>query len=204
MSFFTEDDFKRIEKSILEAESKTDAEIVAVFARRSDNYYYIPTLVAAVVALVTPSFLMLTSYWLEMGDLLLIQAGLFLCLGLLLRLKPFMSLIIPKFTKARRCNLMARYQFLENNLHTTKDNLGVLIFVSELERQVRILVDHGVAEKFDNKVWEKDIDNFIQKIRCGHSCDGFIDCITNVGKQLATQIPSTYKKNELCNKLVVI
>ena len=44
--FFTEDDFKRIEKSILEAESKTDAEIVAVFARRSDNYYYIPTLVA--------------------------------------------------------------------------------------------------------------------------------------------------------------
>ena len=128
MSFFTEDDFKRIEKSILEAESKTDAEIVAVFARRSDNYYYIPTLVAAVVALVTPSFLMLTPYWLEMGDLLLIQAGLFLCLGLLLRLKPFMSLIIPKFTKARRCNLMARYQFLENNLHTTKDNLGVLIF----------------------------------------------------------------------------
>lgn len=204
MSLFTEDDLKRIEKSIQEVESKTDAEIVAVYARQSDNYYYIPTLVAAVLALIAPSLLLMTPYWLEMGDVLSIQAGLFLFLGLVLRLKPLMSRIIPKFTKARRCSLMARYQFLENNLHTTKDNLGVLIFVSELEHQVRIIVDHGVAKKFDNAVWQSDIDCFVQKIKSGQPCEGFIDCITTVGEQLATQFPSTYEKNELCNKLVVI
>jgi len=99
---------------------------------------------------------------------------------------------------------MARYQFLEQNLHVTHNNLGVLIYISQLEHQVRILVDHGIAKKIDNSVWEDDVDNLIQRIKVGEPLEGIIDCITTIGNQLAKQFPYTHEKNELCNKLVII
>lgn len=204
MGLFTEHELESIEKSVAEIESGTDAEIVAVYARQADTYYYIPTLVAAVLALISPSILLMTPLWLGLSELLIMQTAVFFVLTMVLRFRPILSRLIPASTRDKRSNLLARYHFLEQNLHITENNLGVLIFISELERQVKILVDHGIAEKINNSVWQKDIDDLTKSIAAGQTFDGIKVCLAAVGDQLAAEFPATKDKNELCNKLVLI
>ena len=67
-----------ISSAITEAERITDAELVTVLARRADNYYYIPTLWAALVALILPLLLKFTPLWLNGEDLLILQWIIFI------------------------------------------------------------------------------------------------------------------------------
>ena len=204
MGLFTEHELKSIELAVEKAESSTYAEIVTVFARQADSYYYIPTLVASMLALISPWALLMTPLWLELFDLLFLQFLVFVVLALVLRFRPVLSRLVPKFTRDKRSSLLARYQFLEQNLHTTENNLGVLIFICELERQVEILVDHGIAAKIDNSVWQKDVDKLIASIAAGETFEGIMACLVDVGDQLAAEFPATKEKSELCNKLVLI
>ena len=204
MSLFTERELKALEQAVTAIEANTDAEIVTVFARQADNYHYIPTLVAAVIALILPWLLLLTPLWLSLPELLMAQVGLFVVLTLLFRFRPLLSRLIPKRARERRCDLLARYQFLEQNLHVTDGNLGLLIFISELERRVQILVDHGIAEKIDNSVWQQDIDDLTARVAAGQAFEGLMECLAAVGSQLSFEFPATGEKNQLCNKLVII
>ncbi|MGB0669206.1 MAG: hypothetical protein ACPGN5_03790, partial [Porticoccaceae bacterium] len=71
MSLFTGRELKALEQAVAAIEANTDAEIVTVFARQADNYHYIPTLVAAVIALILPWLLLLTPLWLSLPELLM-------------------------------------------------------------------------------------------------------------------------------------
>ena len=135
-----------IADQITEIEKATDAEIVTVLAKQADDYYYIPTLWAAMAGVIAPSALLLLPHWLVLSEILLIQVSLFGVLALLLR-SPFFAPAVDSQASPRhwRASNLARRQFLENNLHHTEGGLGVLIFVSELERYVEILADRGVA-----------------------------------------------------------
>ncbi len=204
MSLFSKNELEKIEQTVVKLEKRTDAEIVTVHARQSDSYYYLPTLLAAVLAILIPSILSLTPFWLETHEILTIQVITFIVLSILLRLRVILSRLIPKTTRELRSSLMARYQFMEQNLHTTEKNLGVLIFVSELERHVEILVDNGVANKIEDKVWQTHIHSLVQQIKRGNACEGLIECINAIGDVLIIEFPITRNKNELCNKLILI
>ena len=55
----TEQELTQISQRISEIEARTDAEVVTVLAEQADDYYYIPTLWAALAGVVTPSVLIL-------------------------------------------------------------------------------------------------------------------------------------------------
>ncbi len=73
-----------IADQITEIEKTTDAEIVTVLAKQADDYYYIPTLWAAMAGVIAPSALLLLPHWLVLSEILLIQVSLFGVLALLL------------------------------------------------------------------------------------------------------------------------
>ena len=54
MAFLTADDKTRIRQAIEDVERKTAGELVTVIAQQSDDYLYIPTLWAALLALAIP------------------------------------------------------------------------------------------------------------------------------------------------------
>ena len=81
MTLITEQEQAAISAAIAEVEQKSDAELVTVLAAQSDDYHYIPTLWAALLAMLTPVALTLSNLWLEQSDILLAQFGVFVIAG---------------------------------------------------------------------------------------------------------------------------
>ena len=195
---------RRVAEAIEEAERRTDAELVTVLAPRADDYLSIPTLWAALVALLVPWGMQLTPLWLGARELLLAQVVTFVALALLLRLPPVLFRMVPKSVQVWRASSLARRQFLERNLHHTEGETGVLVFVSEAEHYVEILADRGVSQHVPDERWQGIVDGFVARVREGRTLDGFLECVDACGSLLEQHVPATYERNELPNRLVVL
>ena len=195
-----------IAERIAEIERETDAELVTVLAQRSDDYSYIPTLWAALAALVTPWLLRVVpvaeAFWLGSGDLLAVQAIVFAALFVLLRWTPLQRRVVPRAVKAWRASSLARRQFLEQGLHHTRGETGVLVFVSEFEHYVEILADRGIDAHVGDEGWQAIVDAFTARLRAGEVEAGFLECVDACGALLIEYVPATEEKNELPNHLV--
>lgn len=195
---------ERIAARIAEIERETDAELVTVLAARSDDYTWIPTLWAALVALVVPWLLHWGPWWLDTTELLLVQAATFIVLFVALRLPPVLLRVIPRSVREWRASSLARRQFLEQGLHHTAGETGVLIFVSEAEHYVEILADRGIDQHVGHERWQAIVDAFTSRVRAGQTVEGFLECIDACGALLVEHVPATHAKNELPNHLVML
>lgn len=204
MTLLTRAEQERVAEAIERLERDTDAEVVTVLATQADDYRYIPLLWASLIALVLPGAALFFTGWLSAHELLLVQWGLFIVLALLFRLPAVTTKLIPRGVREwRACNL-ARRQFIEQNLHHTEGETGVLIFVSEAERYVEILVDRGIAQRIDNEAWQSIVAAFTEQVKAGQVLEGFILCIEACGALLKEHVPATHTRNELPNRLVVL
>jgi putative membrane protein len=206
MKLLNGDQQRKVAHAIAEVEKRTDAELVAVLARRSDHYHYIPLLWAALLALITPTLLLLSPFWLDAKAIALIQLLVFIFAALLLRVPALALRLIPKHVRYWRAANMARRQFLENNLHNTRGETGVLIFVSEAERYVEIIADRGINTKVKQEQWESMVADFVGAVRRGETLQGFLSCIEACGTLLHRHVPVSRgrNENELSNRLIVL
>ena len=204
MALLTDNEMQQVARAITAVERKTDAELVTVLAPRSDNYLYIPTLIAAVVALLSPVVFQWLPPWLSAGQVLVLQWVVFTMLALVFRLPFILRWIIPPRVKSYRAENMARRQFLDNNLHRTENGVGVLIFVSELERYIEIIADYGISEHVPNERWQEIIQRFVKAVHAGKTAEGFVHCVHQCGEYLERHCPATSEKDELPNHLVVL
>ncbi|WP_417547539.1 TPM domain-containing protein [Marinobacter segnicrescens] len=204
MTLLTTTEQDRVAAAINAVERETDAELVTVLARQADSYAYIPLLWAGILALLLPGLVNYFTEWFDADLLLLVQWGVFLVLGALFGIPRINTRLIPRHVRYWRAGNLARRQFLEQNLHHTKGSTGMLIFVSEAERYVEILVDQGISARVDNAVWEDIVQAFTRQVRQGDTCQGFLDCIQACGEHLREQVPATHERNELPNHLVIL
>ena len=204
MTLLSKDDQEAVTTAINQVERETDAELVTVLTAQSDNYNYIPLLWAGILALLVPGIANYFGSWLGADTLLLVQWGTFMLLSLLFRVPGIQTRLIPTQVRHWRASNLARRQFLEQNLHHTEGATGMLIFVSEAERYVEILVDQGIADVLDNSVWEAIVADFTASVRHGQTRQGFLDCIAACGKLLKEHVPATHERNELPNHLVIL
>lgn len=204
MTLLTEPELQQVAEAIERVERDTDAELVTVLAAQADDYRYIPLLWASLLALLLPGALLFFTGWLAAWQLLLVQWLTFIALGAIFRIPSLTSRLIPRSVRHwRACNL-ARRQFIELNLHHTEGGTGMLIFVSEAERYVEILVDRGISSRIDNSAWESIVATFTENVRNGQVLEGFLSCIDACGSLLKQQVPATHERNELPNRLVVL
>lgn len=204
MALLTEPELQQVAEAIERVERDTDAELVTVLAAQADDYRYIPLLWASLLALLLPGALLFFTGWLAAWQLLLVQWLTFIALAAIFRIPSLTSRLIPRSVRHwRACNL-ARRQFIELNLHHTEGGTGMLIFVSEAERYVEILVDRGISSRIDNSAWESIVATFTENVRNGQVLEGFLSCIDACGSLLKQQVPATHERNELPNRLVVL
>ncbi len=194
----------RMAERIHEIERETDAELVTVLAARSDDYVYIPTLWAALVALTVPWILHWSVFWLGTVELLVAQAVAFVVVFAIYRWPPILRRVIPGSVRTWRASSLARRQFLEQGLHHTAGETGVLIFVSEFEHYVEIIADRGIDQHVSHERWQQIVDAFTARVKAGETVEGFIECIDACGALLIEHVPATHEKNELPNHLVLI
>jgi putative membrane protein len=204
MTLLTVAQQQKIADQIRAIETRTDAELVTVLASRSDSYNYISLMWAAILALLVPIVALMLPFWLETRDIVLLQCGVFLVLALLFRIPGILFVIVPKRIRFWRAANMARRQFLDNNLHHTTGESGILIFVSEAERYVEIIADRGINDLVAPGHWQTLVDEFIRAIKQGDTFTGFENCLRGCGDVLMAELPATHTRNELPNHLVVI
>jgi len=85
--------------------------------------------------------------------------------------------------------------FLEENLHHTADRVGVLIFISRLERKVIVLGDSGINAKVEEREWKEVVDEVINGIKKDAIADGLVNAIARCEALLLSK-GFTYKDND--------
>lgn len=204
MALLTQQEQQQVADAVTRAEQRTDAEIVTVLAPRADDYSYIPLLWASLIALLVPALVHFFIGGVEIYDLLMLQWGTFVLLSLIFRLPAITTRLIPPRVRHWRAGNLARRQFLEQKLHHTEGGTGVLIFVSEAERYVEIMVDEGISRHLENGAWDTIVSDFIRRISLGQTAEGFIACIDASAQLLAQHVPRTQSRNQLPNRLVML
>ena len=204
MALLDDAQLKQVSDAIEAVEKDTDAELVTVLAKQADNYYYIPTLWAAMLALLLPALLRMTHFWFSADELFMLQWLVFIVFALLFRIPALMMRLVPKRVRYWRASNLAQRQFLENNLHHTKGETGVLVFVSEAEHYVEIIADRGISQHVSNEQWQEIVNAFIQQVKKGNTLKGFLSCIESCGELLKQHAPASGEKNELPNHLVIL
>ena len=198
---------QQIAERIRQIETQTLGELVTVIARRSDDYFYIPSLWAALLALLTP--LATQFFWLQLtiNQLVLLQLGCFTVLVLLFRWPPLTLLLVPKTIQHTRCQRRAQELFFMEGLHLTQGRTAVMLFVSEAEKYVEILADAGIDAEVADEQWDALVDNFVSHVKAGQVAQGFLETIDGCGQLLIKHFPVTDSRvnpNELSDHLIEI
>ncbi len=200
----TSEQQQQVADAVAAVERNTDAELVTVLASRADRYTYISILYAAAIALLTPGVVALLPFWLGLWEVMCVQWLVFIGLALVLQWPPLQTRLIPRVVKHWRAANLARRQFLEQNLHHTRGETGVLIFVSEFEHYVEILADRGINRHVEPGQWQSIVDNFTARVKGDEILQGFLECVRGCGELLQRHVPATAQKNELPNHMVVL
>ena len=206
MKKLSESDKQHINQLITKVEASTRGEIVTVLAKRCDSYLYIPTLWAALIALSVPGINFIFAEALDSVMTYQLQVLVFISLSWLFQIEAIKMRLIPKSVKHRRATRTAHEQFVLQGLHTTEQRSGVLIFVSEAERFVKIIADKGINDKVNPQHWQQVVDALTQHIKQGDTLKGFLGAISACQAPLVEHFPITGNENpnELRNHLVEI
>lgn len=203
---FSDSDKARITAAIHTAEKNTSGEFVAVVARISDHYVFLPLLWAAMAALILPGILYLVSAPLAWIHIYQIQLLLFVVLALLFLFAPELHLrLVPRWVKHSRARRLAHAQFYEQGVHMTREHSGVLFFVSLAEHYVEIVADKGIHEKIGAAHWRGIVQAFVTDVKAGRVVDGFVAAIGACGTAMAKHYPpESGNPEELSDGLIEI
>ena len=203
MTFLNDAEKAQLRDAIRQAESKTSGEIVTVIARASGDYFYYPTLWAALLAILSP--LLPIGLALSFAPLGIIELQLlvFALLALVFRWAPLKRRLVPRSVKQQYCARRAREQFLAQNLHTTRERTGVLLYVSVAEHHVELLADAGIHAKVPAGTWDQVVGKLTARVKAGQVGEGFIEAVNAIGAQLVANFPAAgVNPNELPDHLI--
>ncbi len=205
MTFLSDSEKMQLRGAIRQEEAKTTGEIVTVIARSSGDYFYYPTLWAALLAILSP--LLPIGLGLSFAPLGIIELQLlvFALLALVFRWPPIKIKLVPRAVQRQYCVRRAREQFLAQNLHTTRERTGVLLYVSVAERHVELLADAGIHARVPTGTWDQVVNSLTARVKTGQVGGGFIEAVNAIGAQLTTHFPAAgTNPNELPDHLIEI
>ena len=212
----------RVSQTIKRAEEKTSGEIVLAVAAESSDYSFwelfaamIASLAAAICALplaneikafdearnwsasdwTLPAIYVFAAFILVLVFFVLINA-----------LVPLDRLVIPKFFKDKMVSDRAMRAFAECGVYDTRERTGILIFVSYLEKQVRVLADEGIAKKIGPDLWRLIANGLAEEIGKNNVEAAFCEAVEKCGDLLAQYFPADKNDNpdELDNGVVIL
>lgn len=205
MTFLTDTEKSQLREAIRQAEAKTTGEIVTVIAQESGDYFYYLTLWAALLAILSPLLPMIFAVSFAPLGIIELQLLVFVLLALVLRWPPLKMRLVPHAVKQQYCARRAREQFLAQNLHTTRERTGVLLYVSVRERHVELLADAGIHTRVPAGTWDEVVNKLTSQVKAGQVGAGFVEAVNAVGGHLAAHFPATTTNpNELGDHLVEI
>lgn len=209
-TFFTPADQQAVNEAVQQAEQQTSGEIVPMVV--SASHHYPSAAITGGVFCALPLALILTS---ALGSHLWLGAQnmwLFLLFFTVLYL-PFRALVARSYTLKRlflnsdqvdeEVEEAAITSFYGEGLYRTREENGILIFISVLEHRVWILGDRGINEKIDPQQWQDIINMLTAGIKQGRQREALCQAVARVGDILKTHFPiGEIDHNELHNLII--
>jgi putative membrane protein len=199
-----------LDKLIAEAEKQTKAQIVLATIKRSDSYAEIPWKAFAFGSSVAGFAVFLLNIsvmgWVT-DKIVLFSVTAILATGVMFVL---LTLLIPQFARlfvseSRRVTETMQYAeslFLERELFATEGRRGILLLVSQFERQVVILPDKGGRDQLKILVIKNIISNMKQYLRKNEIRKALETGLEEVIRELCSSASTRPDKNELSNKII--
>jgi len=154
--FFTESEKEKLRAAVLDVESRTIGEVVVMVVDTSDDYpeaeiiggFFLSSFVSLVLTFL---FFHASIFWFVPVSLVL-----FFPFKLLLRSLPHLKkLFLGADRKEEAVRTRAFVAFYEHGLVKTRQNTGVLFFLSLFERKVHILANQGIYSKIGQETLER-------------------------------------------------
>lgn len=197
--FFTPQEKEAIRSAVADAELHSDGEIATMVVWESDRYREAEELGALLLAALVAVVAAVVSHHVTIWSYIPAVLVLFFPSLFLFRRVPRLKL---PFVGARRLaeavSDRALVAFYQQGLYRTRQETGILIFISLLEHKVWILGDRGINEKIPPAYWKTLADELAQGIRSGAAAKTLCSVIAKCGTELARHFPrSADDRNEL-------
>ena len=174
-----------------EIEQSTDAEVVLVVRSRSGRYTHVDYLFGALLAFVGILFLLFSPY--EFGPIwVAIDAVLLFVLGSLLSWRSNSIRRLFTSTKARAENVRtgAAAMFYEAGIANTDREMGVLVYLSLLERRLELIADRGVLKAVPAAEWN-EMQFELHEVGYKPEVETLIAVLKKFGVMLSTHLPAS-------------
>jgi len=209
-NFLNDSEKKQVEAAVEAAEKRTSGEIVPMIVSSSYGYpmadvigasaFALPVSVVLTVVIGGMLWIGTRDMWLFMGIFAVFFAGFHLLIKHLLWLKRW---FISKREIEEEVQEAAVTAFYQNGLFRTRDETGVLIFISVFERRVWVLADRGINEKVPQDSWKGVVDMITIGIRENRAAEAICGAVETVGDMLARHFPiKSDDTNELKNLII--
>lgn len=208
--FLSDTDKQKIMAAVQDAEKGTSGEIVPMIV--SASYHYPMANVIGAATFAFPISLVLTPLvggWLWVGT-----QNMWLFLG-------FLGLMFVVFHEVVRRTYRLKHWFISQReideeveeaavtgffregLYRTRDETGVLIFISVFEHKVWILADRGINEKVREDQWDDMVNIIVAGIKQKRQTQSICEAIAKIGDLLKKHFPiKPDDTNELKNLIV--
>ncbi len=114
-------------------------------------------------------------------------------------------LVVPKAARRKAVYERALRHFVESGVYGTRDRTGILVFISLMEHEVRIIADSGINKKIGQDEWDRIAGLVAHGVKTGKTAEALTDAVTECGTLLAKFFPAGNENpNELADGLVFL
>ena len=176
---------------VKEIEKSTDAELVIVIRARSGSYAHADYLFGFLVSFIVLLFLLFSpivfhQIWVAIDVVLAFVAG-----ALISSRSNFLRrLFSTEKYRLKVTRTAAAATFYEAGIANTNAEMGVLIYLSLLERKLELIADRGILRKVPSQEWNQEL---AELQRIGHTPEPtvFVKAVREFGSILTCHIPAT-------------
>lgn len=208
--FLSEADRERIRKAVDKAEGQTSGEIVPMVVSFSDHYAMADVIGAMSIAF--PLSILLTHFvgamfWIGPQNMWLFIATLAVSFvvfhEVVRRVLWLKRLFIPEKEMEEEVREAALTCFFEEGLYKTRDETGILIFISIFEHKVWVLADKGIDAKVAEGEWGGIVGHIVEGIKKGRQGEAICEAVAKVGELLKAHFPVRHDDADELKDLIV-
>jgi len=209
-TFLKEAELEQIESCVREAERTTRGEIVVMVAPISHHYPLADLRGAAAFAIPAAVVLARTvgplvwagphDLWIFLG---IFFPLFFLCHLVVMRLPRLKRLFVSEKEMDHEVREAATIQFFLKGLFRTREETGVLIYLSVFEGNVWVIGDRGVDAAVPPGFWQGVVDEIVAGVENGRPAAAICAAVGRIRGVLAEKFPAAASdRNELPNLIV--
>ncbi len=182
---------RAVTDAVTAIEQRTDAEIVVVVTPRSGNYRDVSYAAASLLALAALGGILFSPWAFAPEWIPLELPLLWMACAWWLDQPRILRRLTTQHRRSRHVDDAARAEFVTEALHGTPHRTGVLVYLSLLEREIRVIPDFGA----EGRIPPAELD----AVRAGWSCasvPAFVDGLTRLGEVLERKVPHLPASND--------